>query len=52
MEERRNLLKKMEKDAAKKGLVIMATGYRGKKEDLQINVDNLKEVLFATQKAM
>lgn len=49
---KRNLLKKMEEDAAKKGLTLIATGFRGKKENLQINVDNLKEVLFATPKAM
>lgn len=52
MEERRNLLKKMEEDSAKKGFARMASGHREKKEDLQVHIDNLKEVLFATQKAV
>ncbi len=50
MEERRNLLKKMEEDADKKGWARMAAGHREKKDELQASVDNLKEVLFATQK--
>jgi len=50
MEERRNLLKKMEEDVAKKGLARMASGHREKKEALQVHIDNLKKVLFATQK--
>ena len=33
IEERRNLLNKMEADAAKKGLVSMASGYGIKKRD-------------------
>jgi two-component system chemotaxis response regulator CheB len=51
MEERRNLLKKMEEDADRKGMVRMASGHRQKKEELQVHVDNLKKVLFATQKS-
>jgi hypothetical protein len=40
----------MEEDADKKGLPRMASGHREKKDELQASVDNLKEVLFATQK--
>lgn len=50
MEERRNLLKKMEEDADRKGMARMASGHRQKKEELQVHVDDLKRVLFATQK--
>ncbi|MEO6814384.1 MAG: chemotaxis protein CheB [Ginsengibacter sp.] len=52
MEERRNLLKKMEEDNNKRGLSRMATGYGAKKDELQVHIDNLKEVLFATKKAV
>ncbi len=52
MEERRNLLKKMEEDANKKGYIRIASGHREKKEEIQVHIDNLKEVLFATQKAV
>ncbi|MDQ6813546.1 MAG: chemotaxis protein CheB [Bacteroidota bacterium] len=51
MEERRNLLKKMEEDAERKGMARMALGHRQKKDELQVHVDNLKSVLFATQKS-
>ena len=50
MEERRNLLMKMENDSDKGGLPKGAAIYRKKKEEIQIHVDNLKEMLFATQK--
>ncbi len=52
MEERRNLLKKMEDDNSKKGLSKMAASYRGKGEDIQFHVDKMKEVLYATQNTL
>ncbi len=51
MEERKTLLKKMEGDNAKKGFSNFAKGYAQKGEALQLHIDNLKEVLFATKKA-
>ncbi len=50
MEERRNLLKKMEEDGQKKGLSTMASGYGSKKDEIQIHIDKLKEVLFDSKK--
>ncbi len=50
MEERRNLLNKMKSDAAKKWCISIASGYRVKKEALKVQVDTIKEVLFATKK--
>lgn len=50
MEERRTLLKKMEGDNRKKGLTKISSGYHEKGEGLQAHIDNMKEVLFATQK--
>ncbi len=50
MEERRNLLKKLQDDHAKKGLSAMAKGYKEKADNIQIHVDKMKEVLFASQK--
>jgi two-component system chemotaxis response regulator CheB len=52
MEERRNLLKKMEDDNSKKGLSKMAANYREKGEHIQFHVDKMKEILFATQKRL
>ena len=49
MEERRNLFMKMEKDHARKGLSSMAKSYHEKAEAIQIHVDKMKEVLFASQ---
>ncbi len=49
MEERRNLLKKMEDDNKKKGLSKMASSYQEKGEDIQFHVDKMKEILYATQ---
>jgi len=49
MEERRNLLKKMEDDNKKKGLSKMASSYQEKGEDIQFHVDRMKEILYATQ---
>ncbi len=50
MEERRNLLMKMENDSNSRGLSKGAATHKKKKEEIQIHVDNLKEILFATQK--
>jgi len=50
MEERRNLLMKMENDHAKKGLAIIAKNYKEKADEIQGHVDKMKEVLFASQK--
>lgn len=49
MEERRNLLLKMEKDHLKKGLSVMAKTYQTKSESIQVHIDKMKEVLFASQ---
>jgi|SRR5664279_1574375 len=51
MEERRNLLKKMETDHARKGLSAMAKSYQDKADDIQVHVDKMKEILYASQKA-
>jgi two-component system chemotaxis response regulator CheB len=51
MEERRNLLMKMQNDHAKKGLVTLAKSYKEKADDIQVHVDKMKEVLFASQKS-
>ena len=50
MEERRNLLIKMEKDHLKKGLTVMAKPFRTKADTIQGHVDKMKEVLFASQR--
>lgn len=50
MEERRNLLKKMADEHAKKGLSAMAKSYKDKTDAIQVHVDQMKEVLFASQK--
>ena len=52
MEERRNLLKKMEDDNNKKGLSKMAASYQEKGADIQFHVDKMKEILFATQNTL
>jgi len=52
MEERSNLLEKMEDDNNKKGLSKMAASYREKGEDIQFHVDKMKEILFATQNTL
>ncbi len=52
MEERSNLLKKMEDDNNKKGLSKMATSYREKGEHIQFHVGKMKEILFATQNTL
>lgn len=50
MEERRNLLKKMEDDHSRRGLTTVAKSYHEKVADIQLHVDKMKEVLFASQK--
>ena len=50
MEERRNLLKKMEDDNFNRGFATAAKNYHQKVEDIQVHVDKLKEVLFESQK--
>ncbi|MBC7508359.1 MAG: chemotaxis protein CheB [Ferruginibacter sp.] len=52
MEERRNLLKKMEDDNNKKGLSKMAASYQQKGTDIQFHVNKMKEILFATQNTL
>ena len=50
MEERRNLLKKMEDDNANRGFQTAAKNYHQKVDDIQVHVDKLKEVLYESQK--
>jgi len=50
MEERRNLLMKMQDDNAKRGLALVAKNYKEKADEIQGHVDKMKEVLFASQK--
>ena len=52
MEERRNLFMKLEKDHARKGLSTMAKSYQEKADAIQLHVDKMKEVLFASQKSV
>ena len=52
MEERRNLLKKMEDDSRKKGFLKIAEGYQEKGRDIQFHVDKMKGILYATQKGL
>jgi two-component system, chemotaxis family, protein-glutamate methylesterase/glutaminase len=52
MEERRNLLKKMEDDNLNKGLSKMALSYQEKGRDIQFHVDKMKEILYATQESL
>jgi two-component system chemotaxis response regulator CheB len=51
MEERRNLLMKLENDHAKKGFATLAKSYKERADDIQIHVNKMKEVLFASQKS-
>ncbi len=50
MEERRNLLMKMQDDHSKRGLAIISKNYKEKADEIQGHVDKMKEVLFASQK--
>ncbi len=49
MEERKTLLKKMENDNTKRGFSKFAQGYKEKADSIQIHIDKMKEVLFASQ---
>ena len=49
MEERRNLLKRVEEDAIRKGFIRISKDHRQKREDLQRHIDKLKEALFSMQ---
>jgi two-component system chemotaxis response regulator CheB len=49
MEERKNLLYKLEKDSRKRGANTIASGHEEKKNELQAHIDRLKEILFETQ---
>ncbi|MBC7937873.1 MAG: chemotaxis protein CheB [Rhizobacter sp.] len=50
MEERRNLFLKLDQDHRKRGLTTIARGYQDKASEIQVHVDKMKEVLFASQK--
>jgi len=50
MEERRNLFLKIYNDHLKRGLLTMATTYQDKVSGIQVHIDKMKEVLFASQK--
>ena len=49
MEERRNLFAKLDQDHMKRGLVSMAQTYKDKALSIQVHIDKMKEVLFASQ---
>lgn len=49
MEERRNLLRKMESDVRKKGFARMAASHGERAEELQAHIDKLKSILFTAQ---
>ncbi len=49
MEERRNLFAKLDQDHMKRGLVSMAQTYKDKASSIQVHIDKMKEVLFASQ---
>jgi two-component system chemotaxis response regulator CheB len=41
----------MENDHAKKGLSTMAKNYKEKADGIQVHVNKMKEILFASQKS-
>ncbi len=51
MEERKTLLKKMEDDNIKRGFSTFAKSYKEKADAMQLHIDKMKEILFASQKA-
>jgi two-component system chemotaxis response regulator CheB len=51
MEERKNLLIKLEKDYREKGMNSTAEIYKQKEEDIEVHIQRLKEILFATQQS-
>lgn len=50
MEERKTLLRKMEKDNIKRGFLTGAKSYQEKADAIQVHVDKMKEILFDSQK--
>jgi two-component system, chemotaxis family, protein-glutamate methylesterase/glutaminase len=46
MEERKNLMIKLENDYRRKGLATMSVFYKDKGEEMRIHIDKLKEILF------
>ena len=49
MEERRNLFLKLERDHTNRGLLSMGAAYKEKALAIQVHVDKMKEVLFASK---
>jgi two-component system, chemotaxis family, protein-glutamate methylesterase/glutaminase len=49
MEERKNLLVRMENESKQRGFARFANEHRQKGEDLQVHINKLKELLFLTQ---
>jgi two-component system chemotaxis response regulator CheB len=49
MEERRNLMVKLENDYRNRGLPNMAKSYGDKVRDLEVHLSNLKDILFSTE---
>ena len=52
MEERRNLLNKLQNDHKRKGLTRAAGEYEQKVENIQRHVDALKDIIYASQKSI
>ena len=50
MEERKNLIKKLEEQTRGRGFSRFANDYKEKHEELQFHIDKIKELLFITQK--
>ena len=48
IEERRNLLKKIEEDNTNRGFTLFTKNYKLKVDDIQGRIGKLKEVLFAS----
>jgi two-component system chemotaxis response regulator CheB len=42
----------MEADHTKKGFSQLAKSYKGKADDIQVHVDKMKEILYASQKSV
>lgn len=51
MEERKNLTTKLENDYKRKGMNSAAEIHREKGEELEVHIQRLKEILFATQRS-
>ena len=50
MEERKNLIQKLEEQTRSKGFSRFANDYKEKFQELQFHIDKIKELLFITQK--